>query len=357
MIDSASIENFKKGSKLWNQLRRDDSDWIPNLSDVDFESQLHSYQTQYDMPEFSGYDLSNMGLNRITARNSTFIDCDFSGSSMSFSDLCFSMFVNCRFDDTEIAVTKIGSAQFFGCSFKGSNLSYCSAEETSFSESTFLRAKLNNMSLVKNDFSNASIKKSWVYGISAWDLDLSGCEQSDIYINENGTGITVPSIELAQFISLLVNNSKVRDFIDTITSKMVLILGSFSPERKLFLDEIKASLEQMGYLPVLFDFDGPTNRDIGETVMSLASLSKFIIADITEPKSIPQELESIVPNFPSVPVQPIIQTADDEYSMFERFRRYPWVLEPIIYSRLNASLTVVETVKLCEAYLERTQKN
>jgi len=48
----------------------------------------------------------------------------------------------------------------------------------------------------------------------------------------NEPEITVDNIEVAQFIYLMLYNQKIRDVIDTITSKVVLILGRFTPERK-----------------------------------------------------------------------------------------------------------------------------
>jgi hypothetical protein len=115
--------------------------------------------------------------------------------------------------------------------------------------------------------------------------------------------------------------------------KAVLILGRFTPERKAVLD----ALRSQGYLPILFDFDKPTSRDITETMSTLAHLARFVIADITDAKSIPQELMTIVPHLPSVPVQPLILDSQHEYGMFEHFTRYPWVL-PIYRYTDEASL-------------------
>jgi len=85
---------------------------------------------------------------------------------------------------------------------------------------------------------------------------------------------------VAQFVYLLLHNEKIRDVINTVANKAVLILGRFTPERKAILNAIREELRNRDYLPILFDFDKPTNRDFTETLMTLAGLSKFIIADI-----------------------------------------------------------------------------
>jgi hypothetical protein len=123
---------------------------------------------------------------------------------------------------------------------------------------------------------------------------------------------------------------------------VVLILGRFTAERKAVLEAIRDSLRQRDYLPVLFDFDKPASRDLTETISTLAHMARFIIADITAAKSIPQELQTIVPNLPSVPVQPLLLASEYEYGMFEHFRRYPWVLDTYYYDNLTDVLTSVE---------------
>lgn len=352
MAVAEHVEIFKKGSEAWNAWRAANPDIRPDLSDIDLEKDVHSYNSMYDMPEFIGYNLSHMNLSRITARNSYFIHCSLVASDINFSDICFSFFQKCSFEEASLAVTKIGSAEFHECDFTRANLSYCSAEETNFTGSKFFLTKLNNMSLVKTNFTNTVIDQARVYGVSTWDLVLDGSLQSNIYIEEEGTSITVPTIELAQFISLLVNNSKIRDVIDTITSKVVLILGRFTEDRKAILDSIKEELQNRDYLPVLFDFEGPNNRDVTETVITLASLAKFVIADISSPKSVPQELTSIIPHFPSLPVQPIIEQSQKEYGMFERWKRFPWVLSNIEYDEKDIVGLVDIITKNCELHVK-----
>ena len=197
--------------------------------------------------------------------------------------------------------------------------------------------------LIRTNLEGANLTGCQVYGISAWNINLVGAQQSDLVITDKDEPvITVDNLEIAQFIHLLLYNEKIREVIDTITSKTVLILGRFTPERKAVLDAMRAALRYRNYLPIVFDFEKPASRDLTETISTLAHMTRFIIADLTEAKSIPQELQRIVPDLPSVPVQPVLQASAEEYSMFEHFRRYPWVLETYRYQNLEeviASLT------------------
>jgi hypothetical protein len=84
-------------------------------------------------------------------------------------------------------------------------------------------------------------------------------------IKQVGT-ITVDNLEMAQFLFLLLNNQKIREVIDTITSKAVLILGRFTRSRKSVLDAIRDALRRQNHLPILFDFESPSSRDLTETI-------------------------------------------------------------------------------------------
>ena len=129
--------------------------------------------------------------------------------------------------------------------------------------------------------------------------------------------------------------------IDTVGEKAVLILGRFTPDRKAVLDAIREALRNSGYLPILFDFEKPSTRDTQETIVTLAGMVRFIIADITDPKSIPQELASIVPNLPSVPVQPLLQNGFKPWGMYDHIKRYSWVLPLVPYKNREALLAAL----------------
>jgi hypothetical protein len=221
----------------------------------------------------------------------------------------------------------------------GANFSEANLNESDFSNANLSGANLSRALLVGANFQDADISSATVFGVSAWDLTLDGADQSRLVLLD---GLTVDNIEVAQFIYLLLNNSTIRQTIEAITTRVVLILGRFSPERKPVLDVLRNRLRNHGFVPVIFDFPKPDSRDFTETISTLAHLARFVVADITDARSVPQELQTIVPHLPSVPVQPIIHSSAIPYGMFEHFSRYPWVLDLHSYSNVDDAWAVIE---------------
>jgi hypothetical protein len=205
--------------------------------------------------------------------------------------------------------------------------------------------------MVRVDLRGAKLRDCHIFGISAWDIETNGdTEQVNLVIGRGGAPVmTVDILEVAQFIYLLLNNEKIREVIDTITSKVVLILGRFTPERKALLDAIRDELRRHNYLPVMFYFDKPASRGYTDTITTLARMACFVIADLTDAAEVRLELAKIVPDLPSVPVLPIILASQTEYITFVDIRRYPWVLEPFRYRDPDHAITSLPEMVLAPA--------
>jgi hypothetical protein len=213
------------------------------------------------------------------------------------------------------------------------NLTHAKLSSTDLTEADLTGADLSFAQLHYTDFRGADLTGCRVYGVSAWNLRMDGAEQKNLIITPHSEPVvTVDNLEVAQFIYLLLKNERIRHVIDTITSKVVLILGRFTPERKVVLDALREELRQRDYTPVLFDFDKPASKDLTGTVQTLANMARFLIADVTDPSSVPHELATLVPGT-VVPVQPVLLEGQREYAMFvDLKRRYHWVLEPYRYA-------------------------
>jgi uncharacterized protein YjbI with pentapeptide repeats len=268
-------------------------------------------------------NLSRATLRRTFLRKANLVGAELSSAFLSDADLGEVDLTEAKLNDAHLRGVFVSEANLTGADLTGANLMYAR--------------------FVDVNLQSANIANCAVYGISAWDLLLDNTKQSDLIITrpEEPT-ITVDNLEVAQFIYMLLTNRKIREVIQSITSKAVLILGRFTPERKAGLDALREELRKYNYLPILFDFDRPASRNLTETISTLAHLSRFVIADITEAKSIPQELQRIIPSLPSLPVQPLLLASEYEYGMFKDLEDYPWVLKPYKYDSLSHLLDSLE---------------
>jgi pentapeptide repeat protein len=128
-------------------------------------------------------------------------------------------------------------ADLSGAILTGATLREANLAFTNLSGANLGGADVQHATLVNANLTDADLTGCRIYGVSAWGLKLERTKQQNLVITpDNEPTVTVDNIEVAQFIYLMLNNQKVRDVIDTITSKAVLILGRFTDERKAVLD-------------------------------------------------------------------------------------------------------------------------
>jgi len=329
MASSEHLIKLREGVEAWNLWRRQN----PNVN-VDLQEAILP-EHDFNKIDLHRSNLSNANLVDTYLREAILRDAWLPGAQLQDADLTQANLAGSRLIGASLRQT-----QLRGADLRNADLSHTDLTETDFSEANLTGASLYGAMLVGTNLEGANLSGCCVYGVSTWDLRLEGAIQSNLVITRPlESPIQVDNLEVAQFIYLLLHSAKIRDVIDTIGKKAVLILGRFTAERKSVLDLIRERLRQLGYLPILFDFEKPSTRDTHETVVTLAAMARFIIADITDPKSIPQELGSIVPNLPSVPVQPILQAGYEPWGMYDHIRRYPWVLPLVQYVNESALLT------------------
>src|SRR5215510_6916822 len=66
-------------------------------------------------------------------------------------------------------------------------------------------------------------------------------------------------------------------------------------------------------------------------------MARYIVADLTDPSSIPKELEAIVPDL-AVPVQPLLEGSSRPFAMFKNYWKYDWVLPVYRYEGIEPLL-------------------
>ena len=270
-------------------------------------------------------DLQGVDLRRADLRQATLTGTDLTGANLGGARIRLRLEEGSYLTDADLSGAVLVGANLRGVNLHGAALDWADLRGADLGWANLVQARVHG----------AKFSGSHVYGSSVWDIEGVPSEQHDLVVTpDDQAPVTVDDLELAQFIYLLLNNERLRNVIDTITSKAVLILGRFSTRAARPLGDPRKHSEMHDYVPILFDFEVPTHRDETETVRTLAGMARFVIVDLTEARSVPQELQAIIPDL-MVPIRPVIAAEDEAWSMFRNFLKYPWVVrEPFRYADL-----------------------
>ncbi|WP_447788374.1 pentapeptide repeat-containing protein [Pseudomonas farris] len=386
MANSSHVAILRTGTNAWNLWRSRHPNIRPDLSGADLsgvklcggerDSAYYASLLTADDPCKStmdnfrdGADLRGVNLQNANLSAANLYYCDLSGANLSgvilsravlcwcrfvetnfyFANLCeadahHAKFVGCNLDRSDFGSGTLSSANFFECSGTEISLFDSDLTNTTFQDTTLSSCDMTYAKLVRTKFIRSNLSEVKIYGVSVWDVLTDGSKISGLVITPDDQGkITVDDFDIAQFLYLVLENKRLRRVIESVTGKMVLILGCFSLDRKKILDALKIKLRESGFIPVLFDFDRPAGRNLEEVVGLLAHMSCFVLADITDAKCIPQELHRVIPTLTSVPVQPLISAGATPYAMFSDFGDYLSVLKPYVYDNEEELLAGIDS--------------
>jgi uncharacterized protein YjbI with pentapeptide repeats len=314
-----------------------------NLSGSDL-SRADLTRAKLQEANLDGSDLNDADLSRADIRWAILCGANLCGADLVGADLRGTNLQGAHLIESDLSEARLGGAILRSANLDGANLRKAKLKYADLSKANLSRVNLSKASLVganlfganlinailvQTDLERADITNCKVYGVSAWDLKLKDTKQINLIITppEKPT-IAVDDLEVARFLYLLINHKKLRNVLNSITKKGVLILGRFGGGGLDILESIAAKLREMKYLPIIFNFDRPEGKNYTETVKTLVGLSRFVIVDLSGP-SVPQELYSTVPHF-KIPFIPIIEDGKKQYSMFADILEFPWVLKPVV---------------------------
>lgn len=324
---------LKQGKNAWNSWMQSNWRELPKI-ELRADKPLRNAKAIYipftradlsglDLTEFKSFKGYNFG--KVNFSHCNLKGIDFSGSNLRRSNFSncnmrLAKFDNCNLDLAYLVHANLNKSSFKSCSLINSNLSNCELFQANFSNANLSGSSLMWAQLIETVFVNATLSNCRVYGASIWNSNFENATQFNILINKrNEYDISVDNIEIAQFLYLITSNKKIKDVIETLTSKVVLILGRFTSGRKSVLDKIKNELIRLNYVPVIFDFQKPVNKDFIEPVLLLAHLAKFVLADFSDSNIILEEVPLIAQNT-SVVIVPIIEESQIEPTTLRNLR-------------------------------------
>jgi uncharacterized protein YjbI with pentapeptide repeats len=293
-----------------------------------------------DGARFTDCALARTSWMQARLRDSAFVDCDFSGAGLKPADATETTFRRCNFSDAYFG-GNLSSARFHECRLRGANLTRLDLGGTVFAgcdlrgatfngadlaNATFTDCDLRGASWLDADITGVKIERCRIFGMAVWGTrgEIAFARSLSLARTDASTAPEIDALHLAPFIMSLLDGNGVRELVDGLSSTVVLILGRFAEPHKSVLDDVRSHLRRLGYSAVMFDTETPRSRDLSEAVSVLARLSRFVLVDLTEPRSAPYELQQFV----ATSQTPVLAVTRGEapFSMFTDLEKYPWVL-------------------------------
>ncbi|GIW48432.1 MAG: hypothetical protein KatS3mg078_2309 [Deltaproteobacteria bacterium] len=282
-----------------------------NLSNTDLNSAKLN-KTNLSEADLSWADLTygmvnDANLVNACLRGTNFTEADLRAADLRGADLSWANLNMANLGKANLSRANLKGANLTGANLNWANLnkadlSWADLSWTQLNGTTLIEARLigtffTYAHMVNTNLERAFLENCSIYGASTWGLNLNGATQSGYIVTPPGEpAVVVDDFEIGQLIYLLLKSEKLGSFIESIATKLVLVIGNRA-ERESVLDEICKGISKHNHLPVVFDVNrGLANSQTVETAFILAQIARFTISDLSDTKSNPPEVELLVTN-------------------------------------------------------------
>jgi uncharacterized protein YjbI with pentapeptide repeats len=298
---------IKSGVEAWNNWRIQHPDVQPNLSGVDLTgaqlSGINLSRAYLFGADLRKSDLRNARLDNANLSAAILTEANLSGAFLTNSILTLTNFDYANLDSAFLSEIKSFRSSFLGATLVNTSFSESSLFETDFSGADLRECRLTYTRFVSSKFRDANLFSCNVYGMSAWDMDVSNAFQDNLLISRQGEPrILVDNIEFAQLVLLLLQSQGTQHVINSVNSKAVIVLGHFLPTRNSVLRTITSELRAHNYTPIIVEFGPFSPHMMAHNVGLLSRLARFIIVDISESAEFVPDLMNLVTKI-SIPIQ------------------------------------------------------
>ncbi len=372
MANCQHLDFMTQGSKIWNR-------WREQARNV-------------EEPDLSGAELSGIDLRNADLHGVNFMEANLRGAKLSWSnlyqanlrkaDLRYAKLRETDFSQANLAWANLQDSTLRQTCLKGANLSWSNLKEATLREVNLQGARLQNADLRSanlrdSDLSHASLKEAYlsnadfinidfnganlqeadlrgahflkvslkgtnlsgcrIYGIAVWDIDLNEAtnQQNLVVTDWDEPSVSLDNFHIAQFMYLLLHTPQITQIFEAVTSRFVLIIGHFTPERNPVSEALRAELRKHQYIPLLLDIQKPDAAPFMDMLSILAHISRFMLVDVTAPRLILESVENLIQHT-TAPLQPLFLSAtpeEQEPPMLASLRaQYPTVLKTYRYA-------------------------
>ena len=370
MADEFQLAVLRDGVRGWNLWRKAHPEIAIDLSKADLqkaelwevdlhEAQLHGanlcaaqlyradlhgahlHRAQLYRAYLSGADLRGVDLSEANLRKANLVGADLSTANLIAADLSEVDLREADVHEGYLSGASLCQADATGavlCAANLCNAVLCGANLTraDLSGADLSGADLSDALCVDTVFVQTTLSGCRVHGTTTRHVNVDGAVQEALCITPyEQPAICVDQLEVAQFISLMLNHQHIRDVVQAFISRFVLIVGCFSVERQVVLDALCAELRRQEYAPVVMNFESPASGSLTEMVSTLAQMARFLIVDLTDVMNLPQEVVNIVPTLSSVTVQPLMEEGGIGPIWLQEWQQAPRILDLYCYPDLD----------------------